>query len=53
MSRRNLDTIVCWHTHKHQAKVTVNDNWNKLFYYNTGKFARDALLNLTVEKTDV
>jgi UDP-2,3-diacylglucosamine pyrophosphatase LpxH len=46
-------TIVCGHTHQHPVKVVVNDNGYTLTYYNTGKFARDAWLNLTVEQTDV
>lgn len=42
--------IVCGHTHQHPVKIVVKDNGRKLFYLNTGKFARSGYLSIVVEK---
>ena len=55
MLSKNADdchTIICGHTHQSPVKVVVNDNGNKLTYYNTGKFSRDGFLNIVVEQDD-
>lgn len=46
----NCHTIVCGHTHQSAVHVKVKDDNKELHYYNSGKFARDAWINLVVEQ---
>lgn len=43
-------TIICGHTHQSPVHAQVKDKDRVLQYYNTGKFARDAWINILVEQ---
>lgn len=49
---KDCHTIICGHTHQRPVKVSILDGNRVLTYYNTGKFARDGVMNLVLEQTN-
>lgn len=47
---KECHTIICGHTHQRPIHIQVKDKDRLLHYYNTGKFARDAWINILTEQ---